>query len=72
MNNSADGSYEFTDVLPGSVEVSVEGSVVCWQESAHNVAVVSAHAAVPNFVMKGLVLKIVSSHDMEVLLNLLV
>ncbi|XP_047519963.1 nodal modulator 1 [Pieris napi] len=61
-----DGSYSFSEVLPGSVEVSVEGSVVCWRDSAHNVAVVSAQAAVPDFVMSGLVLRVHSSHDIEV------
>ncbi|CAK1544346.1 unnamed protein product [Leptosia nina] len=61
-----DGTYEFLDVLPGSVEVSVDSSRVCWQESAHNVAVVSSLATVPNFVLKGLVLSVVCSHEMEV------
>ncbi|CAG4950717.1 unnamed protein product [Parnassius apollo] len=61
-----EGEYEFTDVVPGSVEVSVEESRLCWLDTRHNVAVASELALVPTFEQSGYVLLVKSDHDIEV------
>ncbi|XP_045510959.1 nodal modulator 1 [Colias croceus] len=63
-----DGSYTFEQVMPGSVEVSVrsEREAFCWREATHNVAVAAERATVPDFVATGRMLKITSTHDIEV------
>ncbi|XP_038207845.1 nodal modulator 1 [Zerene cesonia] len=63
-----DGSYTFEQVMPGSVEVSVrsEREAFCWREETHNVAVAAERATVPDFVATGRMLKITTTHDIEV------
>ncbi|KAH9635740.1 hypothetical protein HF086_013848 [Spodoptera exigua] len=61
-----DGKYTFEEVLPGSVEISVESDVLCWAESRHNVAVTQDHTNVPTFEHTGYVLRIHSTHEVEV------
>ncbi|XP_013175735.1 PREDICTED: nodal modulator 1, partial [Papilio xuthus] len=60
------GEYEFSDVVPGSVEVSVESARLCWADSRHNVAVAGELALVPPFEQAGYLLHIVSDQDIEV------
>ncbi|XP_068626360.1 BOS complex subunit NOMO3 [Battus philenor] len=60
------GEYEFRDVVPGSVEVSVEGARLCWVEARHNVAVASELALVPAFEQAGYLLHLASDYDIEV------
>ncbi|XP_053621572.1 BOS complex subunit NOMO3 [Plodia interpunctella] len=61
-----DGKYKFSDVLPGSVEVSVGVGRLCWKESTHNVVLTSQHATVPDFIHTGYILNFHSSHDIKV------
>ncbi|PZC72764.1 hypothetical protein B5X24_HaOG210605 [Helicoverpa armigera] len=61
-----DGKYTFEEVLPGSVEISVESDALCWAEARHNVAVTQDHAAVPTFEHTGYVLKVHSSHEVDI------
>lgn len=61
-----DGKYTFEEVLPGSVEISVKSDRLCWAEARHNVAVTQDHANVPTFEHTGYVLKIHSTHEVEV------
>uniref|UniRef100_A0A2H1VYC3 SFRICE_011490 n=1 Tax=Spodoptera frugiperda TaxID=7108 RepID=A0A2H1VYC3_SPOFR len=61
-----DGKYTFEEVLPGSVEISVGSDVLCWAESRHNVAVTQDHTNVPTFEHTGYVLRIHSTHEVEV------
>ncbi|XP_075989441.1 BOS complex subunit NOMO2 [Anticarsia gemmatalis] len=63
---AVDGKYTFEEVLPGSVEISVESDRLCWAEARHNVAVTQDHANVPTFEHTGYVLKIHSSHEVDV------
>ncbi|KAI5632132.1 carboxypeptidase regulatory-like domain-containing protein [Phthorimaea operculella] len=60
------GEYTFEDVLPGSVEVSVPSERLCWAEARHNVAVATELATVPAFEHTGYVVKLHSSHNIEV------
>nr|XP_049692347.1 nodal modulator 1 [Helicoverpa armigera] len=61
-----DGKYTFEEVLPGSVEISVESDALCWAEARHNVAVTQDHATVPTFEHTGYVLKVHSSHEVDI------
>ncbi|KAJ0182838.1 hypothetical protein K1T71_002207 [Dendrolimus kikuchii] len=61
-----DGKYIFEEVLPGSVEISVPTERLCWVEARHNVAVTQEHADVPTFHHTGYVLKVHSTHEVQV------
>ncbi|KAM3960853.1 LOW QUALITY PROTEIN: BOS complex subunit NOMO1 [Aphomia sociella] len=61
-----DGAYEFKEVLPGSVEVSVPATRLCWRDSRHNVALTQEHAVAPDFEHTGYVVRLQSTHDVEV------
>ncbi|XP_026738315.1 nodal modulator 3, partial [Trichoplusia ni] len=63
---AVDGKYKFEEVLPGSVEISVETDPLCWAEARHNVAVTQDHATVPTFEQTGYVLRVHSTHEVEV------
>lgn len=56
------GKYSFTNILPGSYEVSVPKSKLCWQESAFKINVKTTQESVPTFVHNGYMISIVSSH----------
>ncbi|XP_059054795.1 BOS complex subunit NOMO1 [Achroia grisella] len=60
------GSYEFSEVLPGSVEVSVSAESLCWREERHLVVVAHEHAPAPDFEHVGYVLRLHADHPIEV------
>ncbi|XP_038116191.1 nodal modulator 3 [Culex quinquefasciatus] len=59
----ADGKYSFANVLPGSYEVSVPKSRLCWQSNTVKINVKSAQETVPAFIQSGYIVSIVSSHS---------
>lgn len=62
----SEGEYEFSEVVGGSVEVSVEDARLCWAEARHNVAVAGELVLVPPFEQTGYALHILSDQDIEV------
>lgn len=57
-----DNKYSFANVLPGSYEIAVPKSRLCWQSHTVKINVKSAQETVPVFVQSGYVVSIVSSH----------
>lgn len=57
------GRYSFTNVLPGTYEVSVPKSKLCWQTSAVKINIKSAQETVPPFIQNGYIVSVVSSHS---------
>uniref|UniRef100_A0A1Q3G441 Putative metalloproteinase-related collagenase pm5 n=1 Tax=Culex tarsalis TaxID=7177 RepID=A0A1Q3G441_CULTA len=66
----ADGKYSFANVLPGSYEVSVPKSRLCWQSNTVKINVKSAQETVPAFIQSGYIVSIVSSHSTKMTYNL--
>uniref|UniRef100_A0A182JRR9 SD-repeat containing protein B domain-containing protein n=1 Tax=Anopheles christyi TaxID=43041 RepID=A0A182JRR9_9DIPT len=56
------GSYSFQNVLPGSYEVSVPSSKLCWQSNTVKINIKTAKETVPAFVQTGYIVSIISSH----------
>uniref|UniRef100_A0A8W7P3V5 SD-repeat containing protein B domain-containing protein n=1 Tax=Anopheles coluzzii TaxID=1518534 RepID=A0A8W7P3V5_ANOCL len=56
------GSYSFQNVLPGSYEVSVPSSKLCWQSNTVKINIKTAKESVPAFVQTGYIVSILSSH----------
>lgn len=54
------------NVLPGTYEISLSSSKLCWQENKFTVNVNSDKASVPTFVQKGYLVTFVSSHNTKV------
>lgn len=58
-----DNKYSFANVLPGSYEITVPKSRLCWQSNTVKINVKSAQETVQAFVQSGYVVSIVSSHS---------
>ncbi|XP_035910443.1 nodal modulator 1 [Anopheles stephensi] len=56
------GGYSFQNVLPGSYEVSVPSSKLCWQSNTVKINIKTAKETVPDFVQTGYIVSILSSH----------
>uniref|UniRef100_A0A182PTN5 SD-repeat containing protein B domain-containing protein n=1 Tax=Anopheles epiroticus TaxID=199890 RepID=A0A182PTN5_9DIPT len=56
------GSYSFQNILPGSYEVSVPSSTLCWQSNTVKINIKTAKETVPDFVQTGYIVSILSSH----------
>uniref|UniRef100_A0A182MWU7 SD-repeat containing protein B domain-containing protein n=1 Tax=Anopheles culicifacies TaxID=139723 RepID=A0A182MWU7_9DIPT len=56
------GAYSFQSVLPGSYEVSVPSSKLCWQSNMVKINIKTAKETVPDFVQTGYIVSILSSH----------
>jgi hypothetical protein len=56
------GKYSFADVLPGSYELSVSQTVLCWDNHVQRLTVKEAVHSVPAFKHSGYQVSIVSSH----------
>ncbi|XP_058830145.1 BOS complex subunit NOMO1 [Topomyia yanbarensis] len=65
--DSEAGRYSFSNVLPGSYEVAVPKSRLCWQASTIRINVKTAEENVPTFVQSGYVVSIVSSHSTKMI-----
>lgn len=63
---AVDGEYTFTDVVAGSVELSVGGSRLCWQEERLVLPLLRDTTRAPPFRHLGYVLRLHSSHDIQV------
>lgn len=57
-----DGKYSFIDILPGSYEVTVPQSKLCWDKQAVNINVKSAQETIPTISHIGYQITIISSH----------
>ncbi|XP_072948047.1 BOS complex subunit NOMO3 [Epargyreus clarus] len=60
-----DGKYTFTEVSPGSVEVSVPATRLCWRAARQRAAVAAERAALPPFLLAGARLPVAASHRMQ-------
>lgn len=63
-------SYSFSEVLPGTYEVSVPTKLLCWESNTLTLIVKSATETVPTFVHTGYLVSISSSHNTKVISNL--
>lgn len=59
------GKYSFGDVLPGTYEVSVPTSLLCWESNTLALNVKSATEVVPTFVHTGYLVSVSSSHNTQ-------
>lgn len=57
------------NVRPGTYEISLSTSKLCWQEDKFTVNVVSDTAAVPTFIQKGYLVTFISSHNTRIVDN---
>lgn len=58
--------YSFSEVLPGTYEVSVPTELLCWESNTLTLIVKSATETVPTFVHTGYLVSISSSHNTKV------
>lgn len=56
------GKYSFSEVLPGTYEVSVPTNLLCWESNTLTLIVKSATEIVPTFVHIGYLVSVSSSH----------
>lgn len=59
LNN---GKYSFSEVLPGTYEVSIVSNLLCWESNTLTLIVKSATEIVPTFVHIGYLVSVSSSH----------
>lgn len=59
----ANGKYSFSEVLPGTYEVSVPTNLLCWESNTLTLIVKSATEIVPTFEHIGYLVSISSSHQ---------
>lgn len=57
------GKYSFAEVRPGTYEVSVPTTSLCWESNTLTLNVKSATETIPTFVHSGYLVSIVSSHN---------
>ncbi|XP_048489214.1 nodal modulator 1 [Plutella xylostella] len=62
----ADGSYSFSNVLPGTVQLSVSEDALCWRDAALTVRVAAAAARAPPFVHSGYRVTVRAKYDATV------
>lgn len=62
----ANGKYSFSEVLPGTYEVSVPTDLLCWESNTLTLIVKSATEIVPTFVHTGYLVSVSSSHNTKV------
>lgn len=62
------GKYRFSEVLPGTYEVSVPTNLLCWESNTLTLIVKSATEIVPTFVHTGYLVSVSSSHNTKVIL----
>lgn len=62
----ANGKYSFSEVLPGTYEVSVPTNLLCWESNTLTLIVKSATEIVPTFVHTGYLVSVSSSHNTKV------
>lgn len=60
------GKYSFSEVLPGTYEVSVSTQLLCWESNTLTLIVKSATEIVPTFVHTGYLVSVSSSHNTKV------
>lgn len=60
------GKYSFSEVLPGTYEVSVPTNLLCWESNTLTLIVKSATEIVPTFVHTGYLVSVSSSHNTKV------
>lgn len=60
------GKYSFSEVLPGTYEVSVPTKLLCWESNTLTLIVKSATEIVPTFVHTGYLMSVSSSHNTKV------
>lgn len=60
------GKYSFSEVLPGTYEVSVSTNLLCWESNTLTLIVKSATEIVPTFVHTGYLVSVSSSHNTKV------
>lgn len=60
------GKYSFSEVLPGTYEVSVPTNLLCWESNTLTLIVKSATEVVPTFIHTGYLVSISSSHNTKV------
>lgn len=61
------GKYSFSEVLPGTYEVSVPTKLLCWESNTLTLIVKSATEIVPTFVHTGYLVSVSSSHNTKVI-----
>lgn len=61
------GKYRFSEVLPGTYEVSVPTNLLCWESNTLTLIVKSATEIVPTFVHTGYLVSVSSSHNTKVI-----
>ncbi|CAG9132482.1 unnamed protein product [Plutella xylostella] len=61
-----DGSYSFSNVLPGTVQLSVSEDALCWRDAALTVRVAAAAARAPPFVHSGYRVTVRAKYDATV------
>lgn len=62
----SNGKYSFSEVLPGTYEVSVPTQLLCWESNTLTLIVKSATEIVPTFVHTGYLVSVSSSHNTKV------
>lgn len=60
------GKYSFSEVLPGTYEVSVPTNLLCWESNTLTLIVKSATEIVPTFYHTGYLVSVSSSHNTKV------
>lgn len=63
------GKYSFSEVLPGTYEVSVPTNLLCWESNTLTLIVKSATEIVPTLVHIGYLVSVSSSHHTMVIFN---
>ncbi|KAG7311070.1 hypothetical protein JYU34_003930 [Plutella xylostella] len=58
-----DGTYSFSNVLPGTVQLSVSEDALCWRDAALTVRVAAAAARAPPFVHSGYRVTVRAKYD---------
>lgn len=60
------GKYSFNNVLPGSYEVTVASSSLCWEANTLTINVKTASETIPTLVHNGYLVSVSSSHNTRV------